>query len=174
MKKQLNKINLNLKIKGVISRLKKVNPIIVLLLIISILLMLNLFISDRQKEITRWRFLSAWNNLKPKTYIDKKKFSYSCKQEINNEKYKTYLYQSADECKYAGTYRILVESYEYAGKGYWMTGATGNFEKCLQEKLTDAPQKRTYVDKTCNKTVDDTKWLMLFGKKIFKIKTFFY
>ena len=173
LKKHLNKINLNHKIKGVFRRLRKINPTTALLLIISVLLIFNLFTSDRQKEITRWNFITTWNDLKPQTHIDKKKISYACLHEVSNEKYKIYLYQSAEECKYAGRYSMLLESYE-PGRGYYIVRATGNFEKCLQEKLTDAPPKKIFVDKTCNKTVDGTKWFMFLGKKIFKIKTYYY
>ena len=156
LKKHLNKINLNHKIKGVFRRLRKINPTTALLLIISVLLIFNLFTSDRQKEITRWNFITTWNDLKPQTHIDKKKISYACLHEVSNEKYKIYFDQSAEECKYAGTgkYSMLL--------------------KCLDEKLTDAPPEKIFVDKTCNKTVDDTKWFMFLGKKIFKIKTYYY
>jgi len=149
------------------SKLKKINFIFIVLILILFILIVNLFIPDRQKSQNNFYLKRWWNNIKPQTYVEKKVVNAICPQMINNEKYKTYLYQSAEECKYAGKYRVLLENYNSI-RGYIIVGATGNFEECLQKKLAEAPPKKMSVDISCQKTVAGDTWFKIWGKQIIK------
>lgn len=159
LKRQLKKM-----LKLTLRTFKKIKLIPLLLTVIAITLLIQTFVPDNQRRLWFNRINGQLQYLKPKIVTDMTRRSFTCQKEVETPEYKQYKKQVSD-CQLKNALRNK--------NGSILDSYMQRKDTCKAES-GPAPQKTMQVEDVCEKMLPESKWFMIFGKKIFKIKTYYY